>query len=116
MMTADTRDPLLNEFALRCFRDIADGDYIGARMAYRAEIHIQAYWASQQALEKYLKAILLLRRVVQKSPTHSLTILVKKVEKAFPLKLASETRKFIKLIDDWDVDRYFMYPLRQHGR
>ena len=115
MMTADTRDALLNEFALRCFRDVADGDYIAARMAYRAEIHLQAYWASQQALEKYLKAILLLRRIVQKSPTHSLTILLDKVEKTFPLKLAPETRKFVKFIDEWNVDRYFIYPYGSMG-
>jgi len=58
-LTPETTDRLLNEFALRSFRDVADGDYIAARMAYRAELLVQAFWASQQALEKYLKSILL---------------------------------------------------------
>ena len=41
---------LLNDFAVRCFRDIADADYIAARMAYRADLMMQYLWASQQAI------------------------------------------------------------------
>jgi HEPN domain-containing protein len=75
-MDPDLRDALLNEFALRCFRDVADGDYVAARMAYRAELLLQAYWASQQALEKYVKGILVFRRIPRKKPTHSLRALL----------------------------------------
>ena len=76
LMDPDLRDALLNEFALRCFRDVADGDYVAARMAYRAELLLQAYWASQQALEKYVKGILVFRRIPRKKPTHSLRALL----------------------------------------
>ena len=31
-------DALVNDFALRSFRDMADGDYIAARMACRAAL------------------------------------------------------------------------------
>lgn len=114
-LDADTRDAMLNVFALRCFRDVADGDYIAARMAYRAEILPQAYWATQQALEKYLKAILLLQRIPQTNPTHTLDLLLQKAEKQFPLKLMKGTREFIALIEAWDVDRYFIYPYGSNG-
>jgi integrase len=63
VLTPDLLDAHLNNFAMQCFRDIADGDYIAARMAFRADLIPQALWASEQAIEKYLKAILLLRRV-----------------------------------------------------
>jgi len=109
-MNTDTREALLNGFASRCFRDVADGDYVAARMAYRAELLLQAYWSSQQALEKYLKGILLFRRIPKKKPTHSLTALLHDIEVKFPLSLWKETRDFIQFIENWDVDRYFLYP------
>src|SRR5258706_15902897 len=105
----EVRERLLNEFALRSFRDVADGDYIAARMAYRAELLLQAYWSSQQALEKYLKAILLFRRIPQINRTHSLKKLLTKLESGFPVQLSVETRDFINFINDWDVDRYFTF-------
>jgi len=30
---------LINDFAIRSFRDTADGDYIAARMAFRAALY-----------------------------------------------------------------------------
>ncbi|NOT26716.1 MAG: hypothetical protein HOP16_11495 [Acidobacteria bacterium] len=57
------KDRELNSFALRSFRDVADADYIAARLAYRAQLPVQFLWASQQALEKYLKFILFLERI-----------------------------------------------------
>lgn len=111
----EIRERLLNEFALRSFRDVADGDYIAARMAYRAELLMQAYWSSQQALEKYLKAILLFRRIPQLKPTHSLKTLLANLEPSFPLKLSTKVRDFISFVDDWDVDRYFIFPYCGNG-
>jgi HEPN domain-containing protein len=111
----------INDFALRAFRDVADGDYISARMAYRAELFTQAYWASQQALEKYIKAILLLRRIPQPKtngrikPSHHLHALLKELEVTFPLKLYQSTRGFIEYIDAWNEDRYFIYPYGSAG-
>ncbi|MBN9656577.1 MAG: HEPN domain-containing protein [Acidobacteria bacterium] len=114
-MATDRRDALLDDFALRCFRDIADGDYIAARMAYRAQLFAQAHWASQQALEKYVKAVLLFRRIPREKPTHSLQTLLRDLEAVFPLRLRAETRSFIEFIEDWNVDRYFIYPYVGEG-
>jgi HEPN domain-containing protein len=111
----EQRDPLLNEFALRSLRDVADGDYIAARMAYRAELILQALWASQQALEKYIKAILLLRRIPRKKPTHLLQSLLGDLETHFTLRLSTAVREFITVIDSWGVDRYFTFPYGTEG-
>lgn len=114
-LTPEITNCLLNEFALRSFRDVADGDYIAARMAYRADLLLQAFWASQQALEKYLKGILLFRRIPCTKKTHSLPKLLDKLEAAFPLDLSTGARRFITFISDWDVDRYFTFPYLTDG-
>ena len=53
-------DILLNDFATRSFREIADCDYIAARLSYRAQLVPQFLWQSLQAIEKYLKCALVL--------------------------------------------------------
>ena len=50
---------ILNTFATDVFRKQADYDYISARMNYRMQLRQQFLWSAQQAIEKYLKAILL---------------------------------------------------------
>ena len=58
----------LNSCALMTFRDTADGDYISARLAFRAACYEQFLWSAQQAIEKYLKCILVLRRIPRPEP------------------------------------------------
>lgn len=62
-MSGDEAD--LNNFATRSFRDVADQDYVLARIAYRSELYAQFLWSGLQAIEKYLKAILLYNRIQQ---------------------------------------------------
>ena len=50
---------VLNTFASDIFRRQADFDYIAARANYRMHLRQQFLWSAQQAMEKYLKAILL---------------------------------------------------------
>src|SRR5215469_4201744 len=94
-LDAEVKEALLNGFALRSLRDVADGDYIAARLAYRADLQLQGFWASQQALEKYLKAILLFRRIPNVRRGHSLRNLLAALEREFPLRLSRETLDFI---------------------
>lgn len=72
----------LNSFASRCFRDVADRDYISARMCYRAGLISQFHWAALQAFEKYYKAILLYNRIKAKNVRHDLSLAQKHAEKA----------------------------------
>lgn len=91
---------MVNDFACRSFRDVADHDYIAARMAYRTMLFPQFQWSALQAVEKYLKGILLLNRVSAKNVRHDLA---KALERAaalpFPLKLSPASRAFIEYLD-----------------
>src|SRR5215470_15404381 len=101
-------DALVNDFALRSFRDMADGDYIAARMACRAALLPQYLWASQQAIEKYLKCILLLNRIAARDVSHDLGKALKHIEKAGKpaLELCEPTSTFISYLDDTARFRY----------
>jgi HEPN domain-containing protein len=114
-MSPEMQDAHLDNFALRCFRDTADGDYVAARMAYRADLIPQALWASQQTIEKYIKCILLLRRIESRKATHFLIKLLSKLEEIFPMRLSPETRRFVEYIDIYGPDRYLTYPYSVEG-
>jgi HEPN domain-containing protein len=105
---AITIDALLNDFAVRCFRDIADADYITARMAFRASLTTQYLWATQQAMEKYLKGILLLYRIPATEVFHDLEAALSKIDKSgkLALDLTAGTKKFIRYIDSYGRFRY----------
>ena len=70
----------LNDFAYRSFRDVADGDYISARMAWRARLLSQCLWGAQQTIEKYLKCILLLNRIEAPNVRHDLGAALSKIQ------------------------------------
>jgi hypothetical protein len=101
------KDRELNDFAIRSFRNVADADYISARLAYRAQLPIQFLWASQQALEKYLKFILFLERIKVEKLGHELTPALKAIEDAgLSLGLTKSTLRFITDIDGVGRFRY----------
>lgn len=101
------RDRELNSFAFRSFRDVADADYIAARMAHRAQLPVQFVWASQQAIEKYLKCILFIRRVPASRVRHNLSAALKLIEsEQIPLALTARARQFIESIDSVGQYRY----------
>jgi HEPN domain-containing protein len=108
----------LNDFAIRCFRDTADGDYIAARMAYRAQLMPQFLWACLQAIEKYLKCILLLNRIKSDQATHDLTACLQKIEASakFKMHLSDFTHKFIVYLDRYGRFRYFEVPYYVMGQ
>ena len=97
----------LNSFASRCFRDVADRDYISARMCYRAGLISQFHWSSLQAFEKYFKAILLYNRIKAKNLGHDLALAQKHVEKApFKIGLSNLSLKFLAHLDTYGRFRY----------
>lgn len=101
-------DILVNDFAIRSFRDVADEDYISARMAFRARLIPQFFWASLQALEKYLKCMLVLNRI-KANHGHALGEILAEFEKSkpFELRLSPPARRFITLLDTYGRHRYF---------
>lgn len=101
------RDRELNSWAMRSFRDVADGDYIAARMAYRAQLPTQFLWASQQALEKYIKCALFIRRIPARNARHDLAPALKLLEASgVPLELTERSRAFITRVDRMGQYRY----------
>jgi HEPN domain-containing protein len=105
-------DAKLNDFAKRSFRDVADQDYIAARMSYRANLREPFLWSSLQALEKYFKAILLFNRKSSKGVGHKLDEALIKVEPISDLSFSipNDVREFIKYINEYGTNRYLEYP------
>lgn len=109
-------DAQLNSFASRCFRDVADRDYISARMCYRAGLISQFHWASLQAFEKYFKAILLYNRIEAKKVRHDLGLAQSLAEKApFDIRLGDRSKKFIEHLDTYGRFRYLESSYFTHG-
>ena len=101
-------EALVNDFALRSFRDIGDADYIAARLALRATLVTQFLWASQQAVEKYLKCILLLHRIRATDVWHDLGKALSKIAGSgkLTLNLTRGTEEFVGKLDERGKFRY----------
>ena len=63
---------LKNNIVTKLFVDAADQDYVLARMAYHKGLFTSFFWAAGQAIEKYLKASLLLNGHTSKNYGHDL--------------------------------------------
>lgn len=102
---------IFNDFVMRSFRDVADQDYIAARLCYRNNLMIQFTWSSLQAVEKYLKAILLYNRINTKKLSHNLCKSLRKVEAIEDLgfDLPDDCRKFIEFLDVYGTNRYLSH-------
>lgn len=100
--------PYLNDFANRSFRDVADQDYIAARLSYRANLREPFLWSSLQAFEKYFKAILLYNRVSSKNIGHNINKALKRVEEINDLHftIPDTAKEFIKYLNDYGSNRY----------
>jgi hypothetical protein len=113
-------DAYLNDFATRCFRDTADQDYIMARSAYRAELDAQFLWSGLQAIEKYIKAILLYNRIPQPQKQrklgHDLERGLKELEKLpFKMNVSEPTHEIIDHLDTYGRFRYLDTPFHVQG-
>jgi hypothetical protein len=114
------KESLLNDFAIRSFRDVGDYDYIVARMAFRATLFPQFLWSGLQAIEKYLKCILLLNRIRKpkgKQIGHDLAAALECIENSvdFKLQLSDSSRKIIDHLDTYGRFRYLETPYHVSG-
>lgn len=108
---------ILNSFATECFRNVADADYISARVNYRLGLINQFNWSALQAIEKYLKAILLYNQVSVKNLSHNLTKALNKVEgmELFHMEIDDSQRRFIAHLDRIGKNRYLETPSYNDG-
>jgi HEPN domain-containing protein len=109
----------LNTFAREVFRDQADQDYISARSIYKLHFREQFLWSSLQAIEKYLKAILLYNGVscrYKKWPTpkgpefgHDIVALFEAVKRIADISFTCPERveEFVGYLNRLGPNRYF---------
>jgi hypothetical protein len=100
---------LLNDFAIRSFRDTADRDYIHARLAYRHRLVPQFLWSALHCLEKYAKGILLINRVPAKKLRHEVSGAIDLIRDyaKFEVKLSEAVIEFINRLETGAEFRYF---------
>lgn len=107
VVNQDQIDRRMNDFAARSFRDMADRDYIAARMACRAQLMPQFLWAAQQSIEKYLKYFLLVNRIKAKNVRHDIRAALKLAGKAtIKIDLLPLSQKFIEHVAEYGEYRY----------
>ena len=97
---------LVNDFAIRSFRETADKDYVAARMAYRARLFQPFLWSALHCLEKYVKGILVLNRLDATKLGHSVLPGIQRMKQhgKFELDLSAVTVQFIKKLEDYGAE------------
>jgi len=112
----DKHERFVNSFATQSFRDQADRDYILARLACKQELYPQYLWSAQQAIEKYLKSILLYNRIPAKKIGHELDRALALCEKLpFKIDLSESSRRYIAHLANVGKFRYLEVPYSIHG-
>ena len=103
----------INDFAIRCFRDMGDGDYIAARMAMRAGLPSQFTWAAEQAIEKYLKCVLVLNRISARNLNHRIADALDRVNTELPFRfeLFERERELFQRLVELEGDRYLIHSV-----
>jgi len=109
---APTENAYVNAFAIRCFRDTGDCDYIAARSAMRMRLAGQFMWSAEQAVEKYLKCILMLNRRDTRDLGHDIAAALKRINDDLPFKieLREPEQELFDHLESWGVDRYLVFP------
>lgn len=88
---------------------MADEDYVAARLSFQARLPYPASWQSQQCIEKYLKCMLLLRRVPAKDLYHDLrkALDLAVTSSVIDTALTPATQEFIEELAEVGEFRYF---------
>jgi HEPN domain-containing protein len=113
----ETMRGLFSIWVQHSFRDVADKDYLAARLLNRHKLFQVSVWSSLQAVEKYLKGILLFSYQSTKDQRHDLLKLWKVVEKLPGLKveLPSDCIEFLEYLTNQGANRYLDSPLSFQG-
>lgn len=105
------------DFINRSFRDVADQDYIAARICHRFDLTQQFLWAALQSVEKYLKAILLYNGRSTKRLGHKAHQAYKglKLIGDIDFRIPTDVQNFIQYLEGNGANRYFEYPYATTG-
>lgn len=117
-MTHDQLDAAKRRVVHRVFIDTADDNYIAARWCYFHEVRIDFHWLAVHALEKYLKAMLLLNDEAAKEHGHDIVKLYAKAT-SIAADLLPDKLEQPKLLDseDWrdEETELFLKRLYDNG-
>lgn len=117
-MTEGERRIYRNDFATRCFREVADKDYIAARTNYRFGLVEPFLWSALQATEKYLKSILLYNDCSTKGLGHNVAKAFDRVTQVPHLNIdfPATVDKFLRYLSRHASSRYLERPYYTRGR
>src|ERR1043166_5858925 len=92
-------------------RDAADQDYLLARVAYRSQLDMQFVWLAHQAIEKYLKVLLIFHERSAQGVGHNLGEALERLSTVtdVPFGFPPLVSKFIEYLDE-RFDRYAERP------
>lgn len=115
-MTRDQRAKY-NHYINRSFRDVADSDYVAARAIYRLGLSQQFLWMALQAIEKYLKAILLYNDVNTKNLGHDIAKACADLNQISDITfdIPKDVEDFIRYLSSQGENRYFERPFYTRG-
>jgi len=112
------QEAYIDDFVKGCFRDTADADYISARACYQLGLIDQFLWLGTQAIEKYLKGVLLLYGKDTREIGHNLTTALTQVKTILdiPWDFSDELHEFLAQLTTYGDNRYFVIPRARKGR
>lgn len=98
----------LNSIAREEFRDLADYDYISARVSFRLNLREQFYWSGLQAVEKYFKAILLFNGQSSLRLNHRLRSAYERIKQNTGIRLTLQQSQlvFLDTLEEFGNNRY----------
>lgn len=108
--TVPSAENWADAFISSSFRDVADEDYVAARLAYRHDLLEPFLWLSLQAVEKYLKAILLFHRKNTRDYSHDVVRAFRDVKTIPGLVFPADIDVFVTYINEEGPNRYAEYP------
>ena len=106
-----------NAVASECLIDMADRDYLAARVCWRTRLPEQFLWNAVQALEKQFKAILILNEQSAKGLGHNIERAFAKMCAIRDLRLDPPTviRDFVRYLNRYGPNRYLERPFYLRG-
>jgi HEPN domain-containing protein len=113
-MTVD-EETFINFYATQCLRDVADKDYILARVAFEMKFYQQFQWLGMQCIEKYMKSILLFNRKDARKIRHNLLTGYDAIKEIPFINLGENTVDTIKHFDTYGDNRYLNRPYHIFG-
>jgi HEPN domain-containing protein len=117
-------DARKEKYIVEIFVDTADEDYVVARLLYLTGLERQFFWSAAQAVEKYLKAALLLNGEPVKHYKHRLTAMFDRLSAIAGPHLATDLEMPPQLKRFGTHERYlkggtlraFVQHIEKHGR